>query len=473
MKFSLFRSAIAFVLTSSICSLASASNLGQFDARSLALGGAGVAGAKSANAAAYNPALIATEANQKNFSMIPFALKVEAIDENDFFETIGDAEKSINGDDGLNERLKGISEGTQTSCGINCYKHDGMGAAAEKTLEVREHIHSLNTSNGLLNANTGIAVQFGKKLPMALIVDGGLSTRLGLKFANSDTKELALYAETMKDGKVDQNEFNELDAAGLLDTSDPSKIKFIRGSDNAEELKSMVEVIGAAYYEIGLSMADNFQYAGGNLTFGITPKVVNVEAVKYHQSVESEDFEADDILDDDNIVSKTDFNIDLGVIYKPFQSQPFQTGLTVKNLFTRTYKLKKSAQEIALEIAANGTGTAADDARADLDKFRFRQDVKIEPQITAGVAYQLPLFNVLADLDLNAAEVLGHTSQHFSLGVELDLKLLQLQAGYRTSIGGDEEEDAVSVGLSLGFLDVAGVFAGDNYGAVVQVSFSF
>lgn len=476
MNTKLFPLLLVFLLSASLSSLLSAENLGQFDARSMAMGGTGVAGANSANAAAYNPALMATEVNRKNFSIIPFAIRLNGFDENGFIDTVDETEQSVDDLDSLLDSMDGIARESGCDPGNKpselCFQHPNMAPTSAKSTEVSGQVISLNNSNLLLNANAGLAIQFGKRIPMAFIADAGANLRVGVKAAESDFSELRAYTNKMEDGSLSGQDFLDLLDEDLVD-SDSNNLSFSRSSDDSRQLSSMLEVVGATYTEFGLSFADSFQYTNRDLAVGITPKIVKVEAIKYHQSVEQEDVESDDILDDDNIISKTDFNADIGVVFKPIESQPMQVGITLKNLFTRTYELKKTAQEIELENRANGTGEDAAVAQTDLDSFNFVQQLKIEPQLTAGVAYDFRFIKLMADLDLNEAELLGRTTQHLALGSEFDAKFIKFQLGYRTAIGGDNEDDIITAGTGLGPFDLAVAYSEDNVGAVIQTSISF
>ncbi len=457
-----------------VSTLGHASNLGQFDVRSMAMGGTGVGGTYTANASAFNPALMATEANRRSFSFIPLGIRLEAFDENSFADTIDDAEVAINEDGtGLNDLLQGMEGiGEETCGGDPCYKHANMEPASIKANEVFGHIENLNKSNGLISSNVGAAIQFGQRIPMALVVDGGLYTRVGLKFSERDTNELNAYFQAMDGGEITQTELGELLDQGLVSVDGGGNLNFETNGED-KELRSLIEVLGAAYTEVGLSLADSFQYNGKELSLGITPKIVKVRTIKFHAGVESEDIETDDITDDENIEEKTDFNADVGLAIKPFDTQPLQVGVTIKNLFTRSYELKKTATELALEDEARGTGDEAILAASELDTFAFRQTLEIEPQVTVGLAYDLKLLRLQTDVDLNAAEVLGKTTQHLGFGAEFDLRILKLQAGYRTSIGGDDEDDALSAGVALGFLGLGAIKSGDQIGAALQLGFSF
>jgi len=461
-------------------SVASASNLGQFDTRSMAMGGAGVAGANVANSAAFNPALIASNTNKRSFSLLFPAFRADGFNENEFIDGIEQAENIVNANGtGLNDLLDGFGtlafiEGGDPRCAstTGCYTDPNMSNVAERAIELTDQLTELNKSSLLVNANAGIAVQFGKALPMALIVDAGVIGSFGLKAANSDTNELNSYFETMQNGEISLDDRQTLIDLDLITLDDNNDIEFNRGSDEGSELNSLLEVIGATYGEVGISLADSFHYRGKQLAVGITPKIVTVKAVKYHQSVEENGAELSDV--DDNALSRTDFNADVGITFQPLDTQKLQVGVAVKNLFSRSYNLNKSDIEIELEqTARNGIGAAALAAQEDLDAFAFRQRIKIEPQITAGLSYQLPFINFLADIDLNAAEVLGRESQYISLGTEFDVRLVKLQLGYRTSIGGNDEDDALSAGFSLGILGVAAIYSGDQVGVAAQVGFSF
>lgn len=458
------RHILALAITSFLFTVnAHAGSLGQFDARSMAMGGAGVAGANSANAAAFNPALIASDEDTKSFSMIPLVLNIEGYDENNFIDNIENAEKAINGSGGLDEIMQSIAF-------ANIEPDDPynplLADAAAKTTELRSYMNTLNKSRATVNAATGLAVQFGKIQPIAVVFDGGAITSTGLKFSLADTTELDAYTAFMQDGIITTQEYTALNNAGLADNSG-SGIIFTSFADPNKELHSLVEVVGASYIQLGVSVANHFDFAGQKIALGVTPKVIEINAVKFHQSVEAQDIEVDEVFSDENITSKTDFNADVGMTLKPIDTMPLTVGVVVRNLFSRSYELKKSQAELDLEA------NLYPEAAADLANFNLVQDLKIEPQLTAGIAYTLPAVNLLADIDLNEAEVLGQRTQELSMGAEFSAKFLKLQIGHTISIGGDDVQDSSSAGFTAGFLDVAAVFTGDHIGGVIQTSFSF
>lgn len=452
-------------------STALASNLGQFDARSMALGGTGVASASSANAAAHNPALLSTDNNDKSFNVIPLAIGVDAFDEDDFVDKVETAEDAI---DALNDSIDALGTLTEETCTtgagtIPCFKVTSGSEIAAQAQNLNDVVTSLNTSAARVNINTGIAFSLGNKVrPVAIILDGGVSMKVGLKVADRDFDELLAYADTLDEDQIDLLEVSELVAQDLASYQN-NELEFNRGDDaSSTELSSFVEVIGAVYKEVGISFSDLFKYMGTDLAIGVTPKIVTVQAVKFHQGVEEEDdaLDADDILDDEYIKEKSDFNVDVGVAFKPLSTQPLQVGVVVKNLFSRTYELKKTS----LENNLSSRGFTPEEISA----LNITQSLKIEPQVTAGVSYNpIKVIRLAADLDLNEAELLGRTSQYLALGAELDLRILKLEAGYQSAIGGDDEDDAVSAGFSLGPAHFAAISAGDRVGGVFQIAFGF
>ncbi|MCF8036515.1 MAG: conjugal transfer protein TraF [Desulfobacteraceae bacterium] len=97
-------------------------------------------------------------------------------------------------------------------------------------------------------------------------------------------------------------------------------------------------------------------------------------------------------------------------------------------------------------------------------------DVKLDPQVTAGAAYiPFTTLTLAADLDLTENDTLldGYKSRNLSLGVEWDVfRFLALRAGMYKNLSEDDIGWVYTAGIGLNLwavrLDIAGAFAGDE-----------
>lgn len=227
------------------------------------------------------------------------------------------------------------------------------------------------------------------------------------------------------------------------------------------DLNSSVEVVAVAIAEVGLSFASEFDIAGQQIAFGITPKIQKISTFHYGDEVDGfEDVESDDLKDSQ--LDYTDFNIDIGASYRFGEDKNWMTGVVVKNLLGGSYKY----QDVQTQSAYLPGGK-----------------VNLNPQVRGGIAYHSKWFNAAFDLDLikNKAVAYEAETQYASLGVELDVfRTLQLRAGYRTNLvsGGT---DVVTAGFGLSpfgvHIDVAAMANPSDYlreaGAVMDLGFYF
>lgn len=280
--------------------------------------------------------------------------------------------------------------------------------------------------------------------------------------AATDTEKLAL-AQQM-DGKIIAPEVSGAVSIGFagedyaMAVSARSDVALVGGLSNISTdvttinnpLFNLLTVTGVRSNEVGFSIAGNFDIMEKKISVGITPKVVNVEAVLYVESIVTSDADIGDFTD--NVVDLGDFTtLDVGVVMELTDNVQF--GATAKNLIT---------EDVALG----------------------NQTLSFDTELKVGVAYRGDMLTVGADLDLteNQMTFIGMKRKNLSLGLEYDLfDYLQLRAGMMKNLASDIPDQAketlttVGVGLWLGFnLDVAVTSGdGDSIGAFAQAGFKF
>ncbi|MDH5711206.1 MAG: conjugal transfer protein TraF [Gammaproteobacteria bacterium] len=280
--------------------------------------------------------------------------------------------------------------------------------------------------------------------------------------ASTDAEKLAL-AQKM-DGKIIAPEISGAVSIGFsgetyaMAVSARSDVTLVGGLSNISTDVSTIDdtsfnrltVLGVKTNEIGFSVAGNFDIMESKISVGITPRVINVEAVQYDESIVTADTGIGDFTD--NVVDLGDFTtLDVGVVMELMDNVQF--GATAKNLIT-------------------------DDVSLGNQTLSFDTELKV------GVAYRGDMLTVGADLDLTENQItfVGVKRKNLSVGIEYDLfDYLQLRAGMMKNLASDipyqakESITTVGLGLWLGFnLDVAVTSGGgDSIGAFAQAGFKF
>lgn len=399
------------------------------DGRSFSMGGTGVASAKAASAGLFNPALLAAQRQSADFSLILPTVGLIADDSGNVVDTLSDIQ------DGSLEQME------QAIDNYNAFPSPGnaQGVAAP----ARALAGDLPRLDGRpVTVEAGVGLGFGvpsKKFGVGLHVTSNLSLGVVTHIDNADIALLNDIADDADTG-VFTCPSSYMDAACNIKPAD-------------ELLDSTVEAVGVGIAELGVSFAREFEIGGSPLAIGITPKFVKIDTIQYLQSVGSDD-DIEDIADDERYRKEyTGFNIDVGVA-KTFgeEDSALVAGLVIRNLIPQSYK------------TAGAAGTAA------------IYEIELNPQIRAGVAKRLSVFNLSADLDLtkNKGVGLNKESQFLAVGAEMDLRYFQLRAGYRHNLVSDGVQDMVTAGIGLGPLDVSAMYADEHSAGVnVQLAFSF
>jgi len=214
-----------------------------------------------------------------------------------------------------------------------------------------------------------------------------------------------------------------------------------------------VVALGVSTIEVGLPMGTDFSFAGMQLSVGITPKYVQVDAVEYLESITTATVEDIQDATSEDLGSFT--TVDAGLVLSLIDT--FRVGIVAKNLIEET--------KYTSGVNNGGRPTA----------------VNFEAQYRVGASFDGGFFTLAADMDLNERKPIGfeNPSQSFSVGAEFDaFSIAQLRVGYQTNMAsGATDPDLLSLGVGfwLGFnIDLAVVVGEDSsLGAFAQTGFHF
>lgn len=412
---------------------------GGVDARSISMGGTGVASGSIVNASTFNPALLAAYREDEDFNF-SLALGIVARDEDEMLDAIDDLQTTnFAGNDVIQQFSSDMTDYqnvvTAISGGcagnITCIT---TGAAPEITA-VQASAADLTTAlNNLGNKPIEIGFNAGFNLSIP-------SETLGVSiFANSR----AIIAGSLQDVDLDTVEItnivNELTSptsyASLTGLTDP----FAGGTNT----NSKLVLNGGAVTETGVALATKI----AGIAIGVTPKILRIDTVESATGIGAVDTNN---LDDTGETFE-DANFDVGIA---IDLGALKIGAVGKNMIEQEYTLTNSV--------VPGT------------------KVVIEPQLRAGVAFDAGWATLTMDQDLTenkgviTNDVIGNSqdTQYTSLGIEFDLSLVQIRAGYRTNnLDSTGDSDVLTAGIGIHALVTADLAVAQNdqgIEAVIQV----
>jgi hypothetical protein len=379
---------------------------GTFDPRSLAMGGAGVASGTSANAAYYNPALLSMYKTRKeigrNSSFIFPTITARA------------AEAVIDNIDIEDENLEQDLVNAITAFNQNTNSQTAQGVLSAAT-DLYSRLDQLVDGPVHGDGNVGMILGIGHKQEGGSIIINrrGVGTGAIENFTN-DIALLEDYVEAMQ----------FIESGGTAGEPHPELFN-PDGTliDQTGNLASIGNGAGLDITEVGMAVSREFQILGRGVAIGITPKILRV--ITY-------DFEADAVTGETNSAKDDnedwDVNLDIGFAHQ-FNAQ-WRTGLVFKNVRSLSY--------------TTSLGT----------------EIKLDPQIRAGVAYdsQWGLYAVDVDIIENDPIAYGSPSQMLSLGGEWKPKQwFKLRAGIARNMKGigNNSDPVFSAGLRW---DFGGIF---------------
>ena len=257
-----------------------------FDARAMGMGGTGVSSAKSASAANFNPALLATQSADDDFGMILPALGLLASDPDDLIDGIDDLQ---------DQHLDALSDA------ITAGSAPAVEAAAG---DLATALRGIDGDSVLVSLGGGAAFSIpSKKFGMALNISMVTTVAISPTISTADLAAIDSIA------------------AGYTGQTDPT-----------DTLTSTVDAVALGIVEVGIAFARTFDSLGG-WSLGITPKIQQIITYDYKVTLDADDdegFDSGDISDSEE--SESFFNADIGISKKFGGNQSWQAGLVVKNV---------------------------------------------------------------------------------------------------------------------------------------------
>lgn len=373
-----------------------------YEARSDAMGGAGVAASNHEGAAFVNPALLGINAHKDNSAVL--LMPVLGVDMADSDNMIDKFDSLIDSYDGL---AASIDAGN--SADIDVYRD-----------ELILDLESLKGTSAYASAGLGFSVAIPhQRMPIAIFYKSYVNAVGAANIAQAD-----------------------IDALAALDPVNPPEVT---------DLLSEGQVIGGAVSDLGVALSFPLSIVNMPISVGISPKFQRIDT--YNYIANANNFSASDFDDVEYRNDETNFNVDVGFAIEPINGLVF--GLSGRNLISQDVETN--------EVEGN--------------KFTYR----VEPLVTAGVAYDWRRLTVTTDVDLvenkKFKELDG--TQYWRVGGEVRaFDWISLRLGYRHDMK-DSTANIYSIGsgFTIGesfFLDFTGMFGSDEaLGGVLQTSYHF
>lgn len=403
-----------------------AASFGNFDPRSLAMGGTGVASANSGNASYYNPALLSMGRSDDDFSLEVPIFGVRVADPDDLEDAL-DVYQANNYEQ---QASNAVSTFTATPTNANAL------TAISALQGLKSGINTLSNKALVFEANLGAVIGIPNRyIGIAIMTNARAIGGAELNITAADNTTFDYYIEgieyartsgTCSDPATPCADHTAFIASGAIDT-----------------LTSTVNVRGAVFQETGLSLATDFRFFGLPIAIGITPKSVTVTTFDYTLGVQSATIDADQ-----GKKEYSDSNFDIGLA--TYLGGGLRFGAVMKNASKKTYL-----------TALNNV-------------------VEVKPQIRVGVAHQTNWTTLAVDMDLTKNDPTGleEQTQYVAAGLEINLfDTLQLRVGKRHNrvAAVTTESDVTTFGLGfspLGIhIDLA--YAGNSKDQAVALQLGF
>ncbi|MCC6301832.1 MAG: conjugal transfer protein TraF [Gammaproteobacteria bacterium] len=384
-----------------------------FDARSYAMGGAGVAAGTAANAVFLNPALLASEVGAEAFSLElpviggrltdPGRLS-DAIDEFNEIEPIGEFQDAVN--------LYNITPDAGNAADVQ--------AAGTRLIE-----QLANVSGKTLSAEADAGFALGIPHPKYGLSAYVKTNAVGGAVGEASAADIAAIQQAMAEAQALQPAIDPTDA-----------------------LSSSVRARFSRITEVGVAIAREFDILGG-LSVGVTPKIVGVRT--YDFLFVGSEIDTAEVSLSESQQSDAGINLDVGLA-KAYDNG-LKLGLVVKNLIPQDYETVLG-NEFKLEPMARAGVAYTNDcltAAADLD-LTENESGGYEPKTRyASLGVELYLFE--------AARVrLGYRHNLSDIPADIETDLMTAGIGF-TSFGAQ--------------VDLAVAGNGDEFGAALQLGFRF
>ncbi len=416
---------------------------GIYEARALAMGGTAVGIGNTSQAAYYNPALLAFHEGDED----------KTRDGRTYFPTLVaraadtvDAAISVandNLDKDLSEAVTAFNLQRDTA---------SAGAVATTSRDIRSALDKIANKNLNADAFIGLSVSEpsdheGGAFYLGVRAIGGGSSNV----TPSDIALLDEYIEMMDEIASGANPADVIAAhPKLIDINgqltDPTKL-----------LQSSADVSALAISEWGLALAKEFTFWGQAVSFGITPKMMRVDAYRDNANFDNVATAGVDRFAETKSTHMT-FNTDLGIAAIIFEN--YRVSLAVKDSFAKEFSTKQASDPV--------TGLAGPDLV-----------VKLYPRSRMGLGYVTKSFSLGIDYDLQESTPIAAEApnQDFSVGAEYQvLKSVAVRIGYKRDLT-DYHGDVLSGGLGYHWrrfvAELAYSQGDDMKGGALQLGWTF
>lgn len=445
------------------------------DARSMAMGDTGVASSNPGSAGLFNSALLSNYDDDENLHIVlpnigigifadPDALDaVTDIEDNGYVDNISDSLDIMNDPVDDQQFLSAKDIFVNNASGFN----DDLSKLSEQPFRI--------------NTGAFAAVSIPNKfIGVSVFANANAIVETAPIITNCDNEILDGYIDYM--GAIN----TEQDIIDSVISNDPSTtVECSNGitsvemvsitatdpntglptaaeiTDPTDELTSHVVIAGVTIVELGVALSHEFEIMGQDISFGVTPKLMQITsyyAAPSVQTLDQDDYDLGDELEDSE-KDEDDFNLDLGIASNFLADESLTVGLTIKNLLSNSYKTSDF-------ILPDGSTTNA--------------TFDIDTQVRAGASWAAPLgLTLTADLDLtkNKPYFLGEDTQFLGLGVEWDvLSVIRLRGGYRSNLA-DSDDKVLTAGVGFNiiafYVDLGIQASENNAGGALQLGLAF
>jgi hypothetical protein len=230
----------------------------------------------------------------------------------------------------------------------------------------------------------------------------------------------------------------------------------ISAADVLDENFNILNVSGVLATEFAVSFAKDFELFERRVSIGVKPKIVDLQAFSFSESILTVSAGIDNVTTQDDKVDLGNFpTVDLGLAMD--LSENWLLGLNIRNLVTDQF-----------EVGA--------------------QTLNFDTEAKIGVAYHNNRVTVAMDYDLTENQPLlpgedfeGLKTQNVNIGAEFSAgDYVHLRVGAAQNLAGNistgakDTQYTVGIGFWLGFnLDVAFIVTEHSAGGMLQTGFSF
>ncbi|AQS38106.1 F plasmid transfer operon, TraF, protein [Shewanella psychrophila] len=253
-----------------------------YEARSDAMGGAGVASSSREGAGFINPALLALQTPKfNNFAMLLPVIGADGADKDQMIDKFDSLQDSYDALDAA------ITVGDATS--VDLYRG-----------ELVTDLESLKDNNAYVSTGIGFSIVLPThKMPMAVFYKSYM-----------DAIGVAAIAQS------------DIDTLNGLDPNNPSELA---------DLDSQGAVVAGVVSDLGVALSFPLSIVNMPIAVGVSPKLQRIDT--YNYAVSANNFEASDFDDFKYRNDEVTFNLDVGVAMKPVEG--LVVGLSGRNLISQ------------------------------------------------------------------------------------------------------------------------------------------